>query len=212
MDRSRRVRANPGEPTVLCGYDIVGGWLAFAFTLLTNDRLIEDLTTTEARTAALNRELEAATWRATEAARRAALADEAKTDFLAHMSHEIRNPLSSVIVPVDLVLDGRVTVEKRPNFFQDRSRHLTVNSAPFDLAAEMAQIVDLFLPQAKAKIEINDSPFNVPSRAAALVSWRSDSRPADCFELHAERAEVHGWRRGQPPRRARTGWHKDRGE
>jgi len=93
----------------------VVGW-AFAFIVLTNDRLIEDLTTTEARTAALNRELEAATGRATEAARRAALADQAKTDFLAHMSHEIRNPLSGVMVVVDLVSDGPLTEEKRPGF------------------------------------------------------------------------------------------------
>ena len=148
----------------------VVGW-AFAFILLTNDRLIEDLTSTEARTAALNRELEAATRRATEAARRAALADEAKTDFLAHMSHEIRNPLSGVMVLVDLVLDGPLTEEKRPDLeslrksaqsvfailddILDLSKieagHLTLNPAPFDLAAEMAQIADLFLPQAKAK-------------------------------------------------------------
>jgi signal transduction histidine kinase len=151
----------------------VVGW-AFAFILLTNDRLIEDLTATEARTAALNRELKAATEQAMEAARRAGLADEAKSEFLAHMSHEIRNPLSGVMVLIELALEGPLTEEKRPDLeslqrsaqsvfgilddILDLSKieagRLTLTPAPFDLAAEMAQIVDLFLPQAQVKSTI----------------------------------------------------------
>jgi signal transduction histidine kinase len=149
------------------------GW-AFAFILLTNDRLIEELAATEHRTAALNRQLAQATQRATEAARQAVLADEAKTEFLAYMSHEIRNPLSGVMVLAELVLDGPLTEEKRADLetlgksatsvvgiiddILDLSKieagRLTVTAAPFDLEAELAQVVELFSPQAAGKSTI----------------------------------------------------------
>jgi signal transduction histidine kinase len=72
------------------------GW-GFGFILLTNDRLMEDLNTAEQQTAALNRDLSQSIERATGAARRAEDADQAKSDFLAYMSHEIRNPLSAAL-------------------------------------------------------------------------------------------------------------------
>jgi signal transduction histidine kinase/ActR/RegA family two-component response regulator len=146
------------------------GW-GFGFILLTNDRLIEDLTAAEQHTAKLNQELRQATEQATAAARHAEQADQAKSDFLAYMSHEIRNPLSGVLMLSELALDGPLTEEKRPDLetlhesanavqgilddLLDLSKieagRMAVTVAPFDLELELAQIADLFSPQANAK-------------------------------------------------------------
>jgi signal transduction histidine kinase/CheY-like chemotaxis protein len=146
------------------------GW-GFGFILLTNDRLIEDLTAAEQHTAMLNQELSQATEQATAAARRAEHADHAKSDFLAYMSHEIRNPLSGVLVLSELILDGALTEETRTDLealrqsakslqgilddLLDLSKieagRMEVTVAPFDLELELAQIADLFSPQASAK-------------------------------------------------------------
>ena len=146
------------------------GW-GFGFILLTKDRLVADLTAAEHHMAALNLELEEATERAMAAALQAAQADKAKTEFLAYMGHEIRNPLSGVIALNELVLDGPLTEKKRPdlelmqrstaslvgimNDILDLSKieagHMSVTLAPFDLESELTQIVDLFRPQARAR-------------------------------------------------------------
>jgi signal transduction histidine kinase/CheY-like chemotaxis protein len=146
------------------------GW-GFGFILLTNDRLVEDLTAAEQRTAELNQELRRANEQATVAAGRAEHADQAKSDFLAYMSHEIRNPLSGVLVLSELILDGPLTEEKRRDLetlhqsaksvqgilddLLDLSKieagRMEVTVAPFDLELELAQIADLFSPQAGAK-------------------------------------------------------------
>jgi signal transduction histidine kinase/ActR/RegA family two-component response regulator len=146
------------------------GW-GFGFILLTNDRLIEDLTAAEQHTAMLNQELSQATDQATAAARRAEHADQAKSDFLAYMSHEIRNPLSGVLVLSELILYGALTEETRTDLetlrqsakslqsilddLLDLSKieagRMEVTVAPFDLELELAQIADLFSPQASAK-------------------------------------------------------------
>jgi signal transduction histidine kinase len=154
------------------------GW-GFGSILLTNDRLIEDLTAAEQHTAKLNQELRQVTEEATAAARRAEHADQAKSDFLAYMSHEIRNPLSGVLMLSELALDGPLTEEKRPeletlhqsaNSLQgivddllDLSKieagRMVVTVGPFDLELELAQIVDLFWPQASAKSTIISLTF-----------------------------------------------------
>lgn len=144
---------------------------SFGFLLLTNDRLVMDLKGAESRTTAVNRELEEAIERASQMAARAGEADAAKSDFLAHMSHEIRTPLNGVIGMTNLVLDGALTEDKRPdletvqesagtllaiiNDILDLSKieagQMTVRIAPLDLRRVLEQVVELFEPQAKAK-------------------------------------------------------------
>jgi signal transduction histidine kinase/ActR/RegA family two-component response regulator len=146
------------------------GW-GFGFILLTNDRLVEDLTAAERHTDKLNQELRQATEQATAAATRAEQADHAKSDFLAYMSHEIRNPLSGVLMLSELTLDGPINEEKRPDLetlhqsassvqrilddLLDLSKieagRMEIAAAPFDLELELAQIADLFSPLAGAK-------------------------------------------------------------
>ena len=144
---------------------------SFGFLLLTNDRLVMDLKDAEAQTASVNRELGDAIQHANRMAERAAEADAAKSDFLAHMSHEIRTPLNGVIGMTNLVLDGALAEDKRPdliivqesaqsllaiiNDILDLSKieagQMTVRIAPFDLRRVLQQVVELFEPQAIAK-------------------------------------------------------------
>jgi signal transduction histidine kinase/ActR/RegA family two-component response regulator len=148
----------------------VVGW-AFGFVMLTKDRLVDDLVAAEQRTNTLNQELAAAMERATQAARLATKADEAKTEFLAQMSHEIRTPLNGVLGLTELVLDGPLTEDKREdltaardsayvllgivNDILDLSKieagELTVTTEPFDLHQELHQILTLYGPRAAAK-------------------------------------------------------------
>ncbi len=145
------------------------GW-SFGFILLTQDRIVDDLEAEKRRTALLNKELQQATEQAKAAAVRAERADQAKSEFLAYMSHEIRNPLSAMLMLSDLALDGPLTDQKRPevetvrrsaravleivNDILDVSKieagRISVTPAPFDLHTELVEIAELALAQARA--------------------------------------------------------------
>jgi len=60
-----------------------------------------------------NRELERQTNLAREMARKAEAASEAKSAFLANVSHEIRTPINAVIGFTDLLLDSSLSVDQR---------------------------------------------------------------------------------------------------
>jgi signal transduction histidine kinase/CheY-like chemotaxis protein len=163
------------------------GW-AIGFILLTNDRLVEELTAAERRTARLNQDLQFATEQATAAARQAAESDQAKSDFLAYIGHEIRNPLGGVLFLCELILDGPLNDEKREdmetlrasansvlsilNDLLDLSKveagRMPIVEVPFDLEAELTQVADVFSPQARAKATnlFVSYPHDLPRRFA----------------------------------------------
>ncbi len=112
------------------------------------------------------------TARLAEIERRAAVeASEAKSRFLANMSHEIRTPLNGVTAVADLLtltkLDPRQAEMTRLiaesgrmlehllndvlDFAKIEAGHLAVVSEPFDLAPDLAPVIDLFAARAREK-------------------------------------------------------------
>ncbi len=102
-------------------------------------------------------------------------ADQAKGEFLARMSHEVRTPMSGILGVTELLLRSELPAKGREyaevvqasaqgllrvvNDILDLSKleagKLSIELAPFDLRAVVAEIVDLFEPRAsEAGIEV----------------------------------------------------------
>ncbi len=86
---------------------------AAGFILLADERLVDEFRAVESRAAGANRELVNALKTSEAMAEKAAKADAAKSEFVAVMAHEIRNPLAAIISTTELLLAMPQTNEQR---------------------------------------------------------------------------------------------------
>lgn len=118
-----------------------------------------------------NQRLEEATTRAEKLAEEAERANAAKSEFLAHMSHEIRSPLNSVIGMTGILLATALTPEQEDcavtirvsaesllaiindilDFSKIESRKMELEKAPFDLYECVEDAAELVAAQAAEK-------------------------------------------------------------
>ena len=163
-------------PSWINGAFILGASLgvvccSFGFVLMTDERVMTDLQDAESRAIRATQELADAVERANSMARRAAAADAAKSEFVAVMSHEIRNPLSGVMAMTDLLLDTDLTPEQREyseavrksaaallavtddvlDLSKIEAGRITIEACAFDLRGIVEDIVKMLEPMAKRK-------------------------------------------------------------
>jgi two-component system sensor histidine kinase/response regulator len=88
-----------------------------------------------------------------DARHRAELASDAKSRFLAHMSHEIRSPLSAVLGTLDLLLDDELNEDQR----------LYANTAQASGKTLLTLINDIldFSKIEAGRVDLEESPFDV---------------------------------------------------
>jgi signal transduction histidine kinase len=161
-------------PSWINGAFILGASLgvvccSFGFVLMTDERVMIDLQDAESRAIRANQELAEAAEHANSMAQRAAAADSAKSEFVAVMSHEIRNPLSGVMAMTDLLLETDLTPEQREylegvrksaaalltvtddvlDLSKIEAGRITIESRAFDLRGLVEDIAKMLEPMAK---------------------------------------------------------------
>jgi signal transduction histidine kinase len=157
--------------TFLMGSTVGVVWCSVGFILMTDERVMLELKDAENRTVRANRELAEAIERATSLARLAAAANAAKSESVAIMSHEIRNPLSGVLAMTDMLLATELAQEHREyleavrrsveglltltgdvlDLSKIEAGRLTIESQAFDLRAAIEDATRIFAPIAQAK-------------------------------------------------------------
>jgi signal transduction histidine kinase len=141
------------------------------FMLLTEERSMAELKEAEARQIGVNDELAKALKTSESLRERVAKSDAAKSEFVAMMTHEIRNPLGAIIATAELLIETELTTEQREYVTSlcnsangllaltdealDLSRieagHLTIESYKFDLPTAVETVMQQFTPMAKGK-------------------------------------------------------------
>jgi PAS domain S-box-containing protein len=107
-----------------------------------------------------------------DARHRAEAASEAKTRFLAHMSHEIRSPLNAVLGSVGLLLDDELSKEQRL-YAQ------TAQTSGKTLLSLINNILDFSKIEA-GQLQLEQLPFSLAdllSDTADLVAFRAHDKP-----------------------------------
>jgi signal transduction histidine kinase/DNA-binding NarL/FixJ family response regulator len=107
-----------------------------------------------------------------EAVQRATSASQAKSEFLANISHELRTPMGGVLGMMDIVLDSRLTPEQREQLE-------TAQRCAHSLLALLNDILDLSKIEA-GKMALEKIPFDLRN----LLD--------DCIKSHLPRARQKG--------------------
>jgi len=121
-----------------------------------------------------NLKLEQAIKNANDLARQAAIADAAKSQFLANVSHEIRTPMNSIIGFAEMLLDSELSVEQR------NSVETILNSTE-TLMSLINDILDLSKVEA-GQIELEKIPMNLEnlvSDVCELVRGKIEKKPIE---------------------------------
>ena len=155
----------------LGGISLTVAGCSVGFIVLTYERLVNELKEAESKSARTNRQLAEALRNSEAQAERAARADTAKSEFVAMMTHEVRNPLGAIIATTELLLETGLTGEQREygesvnqsahrllaltedalELSRIEAGHLSIESYKFDLHSALADIVRMFAPVAKEK-------------------------------------------------------------
>ena len=126
---------------------------------------------TENALAKAAQDLEWKNWEISEARDQAIRAGQAKTDFLATMSHEIRPPMNGVLGMTTLLLDTTLTAEQRDylqtlrsssesllriindilDFSKIEAGKFTIEHIPFDLRLTIEDTLDILAPTAQGR-------------------------------------------------------------
>jgi signal transduction histidine kinase len=139
--------------------------------LLSDERLMNDLKDAQTKIVHANRELAEAIEHARSMAERAARSDSAKSEFVAMISHEIRNPLAAIMATTELLLDTEMTQEQQDylnavnraanalhaltddalDLSQIEAGQLTIEAYRIDLHRIVADVSEIFSPSASKK-------------------------------------------------------------
>jgi signal transduction histidine kinase/ActR/RegA family two-component response regulator len=117
------------------------------------------------------------------AKRRAEAANEAKTRFLATISHEMRTPLNAILGSTDLVLDGAMDAAGM------RAHLARINDSGHVLLRLISDLLDLSKIEA-GQIDVERNPVDIRAclgRSVAAIADRARAKGLD-FELVCDRS------------------------
>lgn len=127
-----------------------------------------------------------------EARRRAEVANQAKSEFLAVMSHELRTPLASVISGVDLLASTSLTSEQKQ--FVDQAL-----ASSLQLTELLGDILDLSKLES-GQIVLERIPFDLPEMLRGIVATAEPRAAAKGLSISLDIDKANGWRIGDPTR------------